>query len=114
MDSEIRNLERQLLAARVRMGDPPFVIVRSRDSGAWAGLLIGRGEPGQVSLDSARRLWHWAGAMTLSEIAIQGVESPAECKFACPVRVDLDGVCEIIYASPEARTILESVPPWRK
>jgi hypothetical protein len=112
MDDSIRDLERKLLAARNRMGEPPYVVIRSRDSGAHAGLLEYDSGDGRVVLRDARRLWHWNGAATLSEVATVGVDSKS-CRFGSPVRITVMQVCEIIDTTAEARRAIEAAPVWK-
>ncbi len=90
-----------------------YVIIRSRDSGCHAGYLYSQ-DGSTVELCYARRLWYWSGAATLSELAMNGVKKPDECKFPTKVPVmTVLGVCEIIDASEKAQESIESVPVWK-
>lgn len=92
----------------------PYVVVRTYSAGVFAGNLESRkGKEGTLS--NARRIWYWDGAASLSQLAMEGVKRPANCKFAVPVnRIDLTEIIEVIYATDAARAIIEGVPLWRK
>lgn len=90
-----------------------YVVVRSRDSGCWAGYLEDR-EGSEATLVDARRLWFWSGAATLSQLAMEGVKKPDQCKFPMTVaKVTVIGICEIIETTEAARKSLEEVPVWK-
>ena len=85
-----------------------YVIVRSSQSGCWAGYLASISND-QVILTDARRLWRWwaAKGVSLSGVAAAGLhpDRAAECRIAAPVTKALIlGVCEVLAASDEART----------
>jgi hypothetical protein len=93
--------------------DAPYVIVRTYSSGCFAGELTARNGK-EVTLRAARRLWYWKGAASLSQLAVEGTSRPTECKFPVVVpEIDLTEAIEVIKATPEARTSIESVPVWR-
>ena len=65
-------------------------------------------------LKNARRLWYWEGAATLSQLALEGVNRPKQCKFTVAVEhVLLLGVIEIIPATQQAMANISEVPVWR-
>jgi hypothetical protein len=89
-----------------------WVIVRTQSAGCFAGKLLN--QDGQyVTLSEARRLWYWAGAASLSELASRGTSKPTECKFPAPVRqVVLPETIEILTMNDEAIKNLQAVPIW--
>ena len=88
------------------------VIVRTYSAGVFYGTLISRSGR-EVVLTDARRLWYWAGAASLSELAVHGTAKPSECKFPCVVpSVELLEVIEILDTTPEAQASIEGVPVW--
>ena len=111
MDETVRELERRLLQAKNRAGISPYVVVRSESAGAHAGYLEYH-EDRRVDLFESRRLWQWFGAQTLSEVAVDGVDS-AKCKFGRPVRIKILDAIEIIDASDVARESINKAPIWR-
>jgi hypothetical protein len=90
-----------------------YVIVRTYSAGVFAGFLENRnGE--EVVMTKARRLWYWKGAASLSQLAMEGVKNPDECKFPCEVdRVELRGVIEILDVTEDAKESIASVPVWK-
>lgn len=89
-----------------------YVIVRTYSAGVFAGELISRNGR-EVVLKDARRLWYWAGAASLSELAVSGTAKPEACKFPVAVpRVELLEAIEILEVTPEARKSIEAVKPW--
>ena len=92
--------------------DGDHVIVRSRDAGVFAGILVCR-DGSEVDLANARRIWYWDGAATLSELATKGTSKPAKCKFPAPVaEITVLGVCEVIPMTSAAVASIASVPVW--
>jgi hypothetical protein len=90
-----------------------YVIVRTYSAGVFAGLLVSR-KGQEVVMKDARRLWYWKGAASLSQLAIDGVSYPLECKFPKPVsRVELLQAVEILDVTDKARKIIEDVPEWK-
>lgn len=89
-----------------------YVIVRTYSAGCFAGELISRNGK-EVTLKNARRLWQWSGAASLSQLAVDGTNAPASCKFPAPTpNHELTEAIEIIDATPTARASIESVPIW--
>lgn len=89
-----------------------YVIVRTYSAGVFAGYLDSRSGQ-EVVLRHARRIWYWAGAATLSQLAMEGTKKPSECKFPCPVeRVELLEAIEILDVTPAAQESIQEVPVW--
>ena len=89
-----------------------YVIVRTYSAGVFAGELFGR-EGKEVVLHNARRLWYWAGAASLSQLAMEGTSKPLECRFPCPVNsVILTETIEILDVTEAARISISEVPIW--
>ena len=89
-----------------------YVIVRTFSAGVFAGYMESRNGR-EVVLTNARRLWYWAGAASLSQMAMTGTTSPAECKFPVAVdRVLLLEAIEILDCSEAAKLSIEGVPVW--
>lgn len=90
----------------------PFVIVRTNTAGVFAGELVSR-EGKEATLKNARRLWYWAGAASLSELAVRGTGNPKGCKFPVAVpSVTLTEAIEILEVTPEAQKSIQEVPEW--
>jgi hypothetical protein len=91
-----------------------YVIVRTYTAGVFAGTLVARKDK-EVTLSNARRLWHWKGAASLSQLAESGTSKPADCKFPEPVsQIILMEAIEILSVSPAAQKIIQEVPVWKE
>ncbi len=91
-----------------------YCVVRGRSFGVFAGTVEAL-EDGTVLLSDARRLWYWDGAASLSQLAMEGVKRPDNCKFAMVVAsVLLLDAIEIIPTTNDARKIIEEVPVWQR
>ena len=89
-----------------------YVIIRTEKAGVFAGTLAKR-TGNEAELVNARRLWYWSGAASLSQLAMEGVKNPKNCKFPCEVaEVTLLGVIEILKTTEAAKTSIASVPVW--
>lgn len=89
-----------------------YVVVRTSSAGAFAGYLVSR-KGKEVELRESRRLWYWDGAASLSQLAMEGVKHPENCKF--PIAVDseiLTEAIEIIQTRPAAKRSIDEVPIW--
>lgn len=90
-----------------------YVIIRTYSAGVFAGYLVRR-EGMEVALRNARRLWYWSGAASLSQLAMEGVSKPNECKFPCEVdNIVLTQAIEIIDCTEQARESIAGVPTWK-
>jgi hypothetical protein len=68
-----------------------------------------------VTMKNARRVWYWAGAASLSQLATEGTKKPHECKFPAPVSsVELMNVVEIIPLTEAALKNLNGVAVWKQ
>ena len=66
-------------------------------------------------MKNARRLWMWAGACSLSQLAMEGTKNPDDCKFPCEVhRVELFEVIEILDVTKKAIDSIKGVRIWEK
>jgi hypothetical protein len=118
---QARELARELARmfgglSETKREDGRYVIVRTYSAGVFAGEIESRSRQGQeVVLRNARRVWSWAGAATLSELAQRGTSKPSECKFPVPVdRVELMQAIEILDVTEAARKSIEGVPVWTR
>lgn len=94
--------------------EKPYVIVRASKAGVFAGTLESH-KGTEVVLSHARRLWYWSGAASLSQLSVDGVSRPSECKFPVTVSsVTLIDVFEILSCSEKARKNIAAVPVWSK
>jgi len=86
-----------------------FYIIRTYSAGVWFGQIVSL--DGMVCiLKNARRLWQWAGAASLSQLAVDGTKSPNGCKFTVTI-TDEDGVYlpQVIEALPCTDVAVENI-----
>jgi hypothetical protein len=94
------------------------VLIRSVNAGVHFGYLKSeKFESGKkiVTLVKTIRIWCWYGANSLSQIALEGVKEPENCKFS--VELPENEICDVIETLPlstNAVTNLYSVPIWKK
>lgn len=89
------------------------VIIRGDRSGVEFGELVEQ-NGSVVTLKNARRLWYWAGAASMSQLAMDGTKRPQDCKFTVTVSsiTILDAV-EIIPCTDKAIKSIEEVDEWK-
>jgi hypothetical protein len=99
-----------------KMDNMDYVCIRSDSSGCHCGYLKEQSEDGRkVTLLKARRLWYWSGASSLSQLAMEGVKNPKDCKFPCEVdEIQIMEVCEIIQMTEKARKSIQGVAEWKQ
>lgn len=89
------------------------VIVRGDRSGVFFGTLkekIGQ----EVKLTDCRRLWYWSGAASLSQLAVEGVKNPNDCKFTVTVaEIAILDAIEIIPCTDKAIEVITSTREWK-
>lgn len=91
-----------------------YVIVRTYSAGVFAGFIESRNGQ-EVVLRNARRIWYWDGAASLSQMAVEGVKKPENCKFAMAVdRVELLQAIEILDCTNKAKKCIEGVSVWKQ
>ena len=94
--------------------DNRFYIVRADRAGVFFGHIKER-LGSEVTMTNVRRLWYWSGACSLSQLAVDGVKKPDECKFTVIVpEMTILGVIEIIPANEAAVKSIEAVKPWKR
>lgn len=90
-----------------------YVIVRTYSAGVHFGVVAKR-EGREVTLRAARRIWYWDGAASLSQMAVDGVSKPENCKFSVTVpEILLLEAIEIIPCTDKARDCILGVADWK-
>jgi hypothetical protein len=91
----------------------PFVMVRTYSAGVHAGYLKERNGK-EVTLLESIRIWKWAGAASLSQLAMEGTNDPGNCKFAMPVNtILLTEAIEIIDMTDTAKQSVQKLATWK-
>lgn len=90
-----------------------YYIVRADRAGVFAGNIKERNGD-EVTMTNVRRIWYWDGAASLSQMAVEGVKKPQNCKFTVTVpEMTILGVIEIIPCADEAEKNIKGVPEWK-
>jgi hypothetical protein len=90
------------------------VVVRADRAGIFVGILKSK-DGNEIVLKNARRLWYWDGAASISQLAIDGVSKPQNCKFPESVKEMLImGVIEIIPMTDKAVKSINAVAAWKQ
>lgn len=89
-------------------------IIRSDRAGVfYAEIKERRGS--EADLVNARRLWYWDGAASLSQLAVEGVTAPRNCKFTVTVpEMTVLGVIEVIPCTEAAVKSIDGVAEWKR
>jgi hypothetical protein len=96
------------------MSNQKYYIVRANGAGVFAGNIKER-NGNEVIMTDARRLWYWSGASSLSQLAMEGVKRPRDCKFTMPIgEVLLFNVIEILTCTDVAEANIKAVPEWKQ
>jgi hypothetical protein len=116
MKSELQELKERLETAIKQESEKAnydYVIARTYSAGVFAGELKSRNGK-EVELLNARRLWSWAGAASLSQLAMEGTSKPESCKFPCEVTsVILTEVIELLPVTDKSKKSIKGVPVWK-
>ena len=90
-----------------------YYIIRCDRAGVFFAQIKSRNGT-EAELVNCRRLWYWSGAASISQLAIEGVKYPNDCKFTVVVpEMIVTGVIEIIPCSDRAVNIIREVPVWK-
>lgn len=91
-----------------------YYIIRGDRSGVFFGQIVERKER-EVTMTNCRRVWYWAGANSLSQLAAEGVKEPRSCRIAMPVAelTVLDAI-ELIRCTEAAAQNIKAVPEWKR
>lgn len=93
--------------------DKQKYIVRCYGAGVFYAEIAKR-EGKEAELANARRLWYWDGAASLSQLALEGVKKPQNCKFTVTVpSLTVTEVVELIPCSEAACASIDGVPVWK-
>ena len=95
----------------------PFVIIRTYAAGVHMGYLKAKESTlagMEVELVNSRRLYSWAGALTISELAGIGTSKPEQCKFTMSIPNIFLVAIEIVPVTESGFKSLNSVAVWAK
>jgi len=87
---------------------------RTDSAGVHFGTLVEKDRQ-ECLLKNSRRIYSWAKACSLSQLAMEGDKDIENCKIAMIVdEIILDQVIEVIPMTNEAIKILLGAPVWKK
>ena len=91
-----------------------YYIIRGDSSGVFFGNIKERNGQ-EITITNCRRIWYWEGAASISQLALEGVKNPENCKFTVtvPELTILDAI-EIIPCSEKSVKIIKGVKEWRR
>ena len=91
-----------------------FVIIRTYSAGVHFGYLK-KAQDKRVELVNSRRVWQWAGACSLSQMAVDGIQNSTASKISVELQsIILTEVIEIIPTTQKAKDNLQNQPIWKK
>lgn len=95
------------------MNKNQYSIIRTERAGVFAGYIANR-SGSEATLTDVRRLWYWNGAASLSQMAMEGVSKPNDCKFTVTVpEMTIFGIIEILPCTEQAEQSIKGVREWR-
>lgn len=90
-----------------------YSLIRTYSAGVHFGIVTKR-DGKEVYLKNARRIWYWDGAASLSQMAVDGVKKPENCKFSVAVpSIIVTEAIEIIPCTETAAKCILEVPEWK-
>ena len=90
------------------------VLVRGDRSGVFVGKLLEQNGR-EVTLENCRRIWHWSGAASISQLAVDGTSKPNECKFPVAIKkMKILDVIEVLEMTDKAVESINSVELWNE
>ena len=93
-----------------------YYIIRCDRAGVFFAKIAER-RGNEADLEDCRRLWYWDGAASLSQLAMEGVTAPRNCKFKFTMAVPsmtVLGVIEIIPCTEASVQSINGVRVWKR
>ena len=92
-----------------------YCVVRTYSAGVHIGYVkdFAVKHPQQATLINSRRLHYWDGAASLSQVAMNGVNSSSRIAMEIP-EIILTDIIEIIPCSEEATEFFKGAKAWKK
>lgn len=92
-----------------------YCVIRTYSAGVHIGYVqeFGTKQPQYAKLINSRRLHYWSGAASLSQVALDGVDSSSRVAMTLP-EIELTDVIEVIPCSEKAKEFFEGVKEWKK
>ena len=96
-----------------KVGLGEIVVVRDHDAGVHFGRLVDYDVAAKSArLEDARRIWQWAGALSVHGLAAYGCATEGtKCDASVPQVVSTN-VVEIVWTTKEGANCLAELPVW--
>ena len=93
-----------------------YCVIRSYDAGVFVGKIIAwSAKTRTVDLEDVIRIHSWSGAASLSQLSIEGVKDPENCRFSMAVEnQSVENVIERIPCTDAALQNIKGVSTWKK
>jgi len=97
------------------VGGMRYCVVRTYSAGVHIGYVaeFGTKQPQYAKLLNSRRLHYWDGAASLSQVAMDGVNSSSRIAMEIP-EIELTDVIEVIPCSDDAAKFFKKAKAWKK
>lgn len=96
----------------------PCVLIRSYGAGVFYGFLKKKEDVAagtNVIMNHCKRIHYWDGACSLTQVALDGVQAPQNCRITDPLDSHfIANVIEILPVSKKALKSMEGVKIWKK
>jgi hypothetical protein len=93
-------------------------VIRSYAAGVFVGYVKEKSceDNGvNITLLHAKRIYYWSGACSLTQLAMEGVKDPANCKITEPISSQyIANVIEILPMTEKASKNIDEVKTWKK
>lgn len=90
-----------------------FYIVRADRAGVFFGKIKEKSHE-EVTMTDVRKLWYWAGACAVEQLALEGVTNPNNCKFTVIIpEMTIADPIQIIPCTDDAAESLSKVAVWK-
>ena len=93
-----------------------YCVIRTYSAGVHIGYVkeFGEKHPQHAKLLNSRRLYSWNGACTLSQVAMDGVDTK-QSRIAMELpEIELTDVIEVIPCSEKSAEFFKAVKAWKK
>ena len=88
-------------------------IVRCDRAGVFFGKIKER-NGSEVTMTEVRKLWSWAGACAVEQLAQDGTKTPVDCRFTVTIpKMTVLGAIQIIPCTDDASVSLRGVKEWK-
>lgn len=94
-----------------------FYIIRAERAGVFLCKIL-KEEGNTLQVNNLRRLYRWAGALDVTQIAKEGISNPNNCKFSVQLGSEdtslIYNVIEAHTCTEKALQTLNSVLAWKQ